>query len=84
MNENSAQSNNYPLKLAACVTRYSLHILTILYNYNSNFSAVAGQNVLGVGAQLGRAKPRGTGEKTLKFFDFFIPEIGANASNFKN
>ena len=38
-----------------------------------------------LGAQFGRAKPGGDrGEKTLKIFEIFIPEIAANASNFKN
>ena len=54
-------------------------------------STVAGQNVFGfflVGgggrSQLGRAKFRGSGGKPLKIFEIFIPEIAANASNFKN
>ena len=47
-------------------------------------STVAGQSVLG-GGQLSRAKPTGVrGKKTLKIFEIFIPEIAANASNFKN
>ena len=48
-------------------------------------STVAGQNVLGGGGRLGRVKPRGIrGEKNPKIFEIFIPEIAANASNFKN
>ena len=39
----------------------------------------------GGGGELGRAKLRGSGElKPLKLFEIFIPEIAANASNFKN
>ena len=38
----------------------------------------------GGGGQIGRAKPRESRGKTLKMFEIFIPEIAANASNFKN
>ena len=51
-------------------------------------STVAGQNVCVLffwGVQLGRVKPMGVGGKNpLKMFEIFIPEIAANASNFKN
>ena len=52
----------------------------------SFFSTVARQNVWGGGGgRLGRAKPRLSGrKKTRKIFEIFIPEIAANASNFKN
>ena len=48
-------------------------------------STTAGQSVLG-GAQFGWAKPwgGGPGENPQKNFEIFIPEIAANASNFKN
>ena len=47
-------------------------------------STVAGQNVLG-GPKLAERNLRGSvGEKNLKIFEIFIPEIAANASNFKN
>ena len=53
----------------------------------SFFSTVVRQNVFfwGGGGRLGRAKPRlSGGKKTRKSFEIFIPEIAANASNFKN
>ena len=37
----------------------------------------------GGGGQLGRAKPKESGEKPLKICEIFISEITANAANFK-
>ena len=53
-------------------------------------SAVAGRNVfylfffLGGGGNLAERKLGAPRRKPLKFFEIYIPEIAANASNFKN
>ena len=60
-----------------------------LTHADDRFSTVAGQNVFlwwggGGGVQLAERNLGGSEEKPLKIFEIFIPEIAANASNFKN
>ena len=60
----------------------------VKFNVYSKFihSTVAGENgfFFWGGGQLGEQKLEGSGGKPLKLFEIFIPEIAANASNFKN
>ena len=75
------------------LTRFSRRVLALRLFYKQKSSsvtykwcsAVAGQNAFfGGGGNLAEQNLGGLGEKHWKTFEIFIPEIVANASNFRN